>query len=306
MTPLWPKKSTFPAIPNQDVTSAAKGVNPLREVLRIVLFTPCADHAGLSGGKLLNHIRNRFARLALAGLACGLVATGVHAQDRGPRVLPPAAIDWAAVGRNYNPDVAGKALSAPGFREKTRALDSTTLPVLLPDGSAPVSTSGLIFSSFGDVYDITLPQPAANLGVTLSGTRVSVALDPGSLYRRKPDKVTIGGQPQAVYILQTEEGWLASFNRYGVDYTVTVGCGDDAQSRPYCANDSYIRQVTSSLSEVVLGAQAARAFTAAGGNKRRTEPPARVNAGALKAGGAKLKEAAATAAKRAAAGSTKP
>ncbi len=203
--------------------------------------------------------------MALAVFHGSLAQNGLTQAAVQPQVLPPAAIDWTAVSRDYNPNRAAVAMRAPGLRQDQKEVDSTNLPILMPDGSAPGTTTDLVFSSFGDVYDITLNEPVANLGVVLSGTRASVRVAAGTFYPRTPDQVTIGGTPQAVFFLQTEEGWMASFNRYGVDYTVTVGCGDDAQSKPYCTDDTYIRKLTASLSNVVLGARAERAAYDAGG-----------------------------------------
>ena len=217
-----------------------------------------------------------FAGAAVAGFS-GLAQNAFTQASNQPQALPPSRIDWAAVSRDYNPNRAAVAMRAPGLRGDQKDVDNTDLPILMPDGSAPGTTTDLTFSSFGDVYDITLNEPVANLGVVLSGTRASVRVAGGTFYPRQPDQIMIGGSPQAVFFLQTEEGWMASFNRYGVDYTVTVGCGDDAQSKPYCADDSYIRKLTASLNNVVLGARAERTFYANGGNGKPTQVPVNPN-----------------------------
>lgn len=211
------------------------------------------------------------AAVALAVILGGGIVVSPQAQDASPRTLPPAAIDWKTLSRVYNPGVAAKSRATRGLRARNDQVDNTTLPILLPDASTGVSRDGLAFTSLGDVYDINLPQPVKGLTVLLSGTRVFVASQPGMFRGVKFDQVNMGGQPVEVLFSETEDGWTASFSRFGMAYGIEVIC-DEADAMNYCKDSTYIRKIASGMTEIVLGAQAEREFTAAtGGNT--TQPP---------------------------------
>ena len=193
------------------------------------------------------------ATVAAVALAAVTGATALQGKAQtGDGTMPPATIDWNHVP--YNPAVAAK--STQGVRGMVAArddVDRTMLPILLPDASTGVDRSALNFSSEGDVYDINLPQATPGLRVLLSGNRVYVPVEPGTLKGIKYDRVVMGGQVVNALIQRTEDGWLASFMRFNVSYTVEVIC-DEAPAEGYCADDAYIRKVTSGMTEVVLGA----------------------------------------------------
>ncbi|ESQ91703.1 hypothetical protein ABAC460_05025 [Asticcacaulis sp. AC460] len=209
--------------------------------------------------------------LVLAVLLTGSV-TAPQAQDAGPPpTLPPAAIDWKTLSRVYNPGIAAKTRATRSLRARTDQVDATTLPILLPDASTGVSRDSLAFTSLGDVYDINLPQPVKGLSVLLSGTRVFVAASPGMVKGVKFDQVDMGGQQVEVLFSQTEDGWTASFSRFGMAYTIDVIC-DEEPATGYCQDSSYIRKIAAGMTEVVLGARAEREWIAATGGNTTTPP----------------------------------
>ncbi|ESQ76358.1 hypothetical protein [Asticcacaulis sp. AC402] len=212
------------------------------------------------------------AAVALAVMLGGGIAVSPQAQDAAPRVLEPAPIDWKTLSRVYNPGVAAKSRGTRGLRVRNEQVDTTTLPILLPDATTGVSRDGLAFMSLGDVYDVNLPQPVKGLTVLLSGTRVFVASQPGMFKGVKFDQVNMGGQPVEALFSQTEDGWMASFSRFGMSYTIEVICDADA-AMSYCADSAYIRKIAAGMTEVVLGAQAEREFVAATGGGNTTQPP---------------------------------
>jgi len=52
--------------------------------------------------------------------------------------------------------------------------------------------------------------------------------------------------PDALRVSATEFGQVASFNRYGAAYSVTLEC-DDPQTDPRCADDVLVRRLARSL-----------------------------------------------------------
>lgn len=193
--------------------------------------------------------------LASAGL--GFFASGGGAQEAplAARDQQRARVQWDKV--QYVPP--SRRFTAVLFDPRSQFpktsigdLDRTTLPILLPDGTTGVDLSGLNLSSEGDVYDIRLPQSTPGLRVLLSGSRVFVPVEPGTLSRQKFDRVVIGGEVVPALFNRTEDGWLASFSRFGMSYTVEVIC-DLGPAENYCKDDSYARKVTSGMTQVVLG-----------------------------------------------------
>ena len=205
----------------------------------------------------------------LAAIAVVLVfARSPQAQDQpqGPGILAPAPVQWNQVDTDYNRDAAAKAQRNKGFLANPKEFSTTPIPILLPDADSDITTANLVFYSFQDGYDINMPQAVPGLKVLLSGNRVFVQADKGTLSQIKYDRVIINGgagsQAQPVIFSQTEDGWLAGFARYGMSYTAEMTC-DSPQAMPYCQSDAYIRSVASSLDTVVLSQRALRDFSAA-------------------------------------------
>lgn len=211
---------------------------------------------------------SQLAYTVTAALGAVLTATGVlfavtaQTQDAGPRAMPPARIDWKAVSRDFNYNIEANAQYSRPLRPGQPEVDNTNIPILLPDAASGVSTNGLIFYSLGDVYDINIPQPTPGLTVLLSGNRVFVPVEAGTLSRTKYDTVNIGGADVPVLIEKTEDGWLASFSKYGMSYTAEVTCGSP-QAMATCEKPDYVIKLTQSLTTVVLGAKSLRVFLSA-------------------------------------------
>ena len=217
-----------------------------------------------------------------------IFARSPQAQDQpqGPGVLPPAQVQWDQVGNDYNMYVSAKAERNKGFLSNPKEFNVTPIPILLPDADSDITSQDLVFYSFPDGYDINMPQSVPGLKVLLSGNRVFVQADKGTLSQIKYDRVIVnngsGGQVQPVIFSQTEDGWLASFARYGMSYTAEVTC-DSPQAMSYCQNDAYIRTVASSLDTVVMGQRALRDFNAAqNGGQNNVSRPTRIDPNALK------------------------
>ncbi len=211
------------------------------------------ENAGIGGAVNGNRLRIAMS-VALAATMAGIAGFALQgqAQDNGPRVLPPAGIDFKTMSRDYNGDSAALARRQPGMRNAAKDVAITPIPILLPGNGSPVTLDGMVYYSFEGGYDINLPQNVPGLKVMLSGNDTYVAAE-GAIPPVKGDRVKLdNGQVEPVIIQQSEDGWLASFTRYGVSYTAEMTCETQA-AQSYCANDSYIRSVTASLTTVVVG-----------------------------------------------------
>ncbi len=148
--------------------------------------------------------------------------------------------------------------AAPALAPK--ALDATRLPVLLP--SDPVQKAKAKMVTFGEAYSISVP-PKDGLSIAYSGTTSFAPLpkdksDQLKAERNRPSAKSFAasGLPDDLKITRTEDGWTASFTRFGVLYSVDILC-EDLQA-PNCKDDKAIRKAVEELRDVVLG-QAARA-----------------------------------------------
>lgn len=156
-------------------------------------------------------------------------------------------MDWqaaAVASRRY----ANQAPALAGSLDQG-AVDRTRVPILLLADTAIMK--GARIYSFGDLYTVTADIPGG--GVSLSGTTTTVKA-------AKPLNVTAG--VEGLVLQRTVDGYLASFNRYGVLYTAEVRC--DSPSDDRCRSETYVRQLVAKSSVVVLG-KAARQAAGLGG-----------------------------------------
>ena len=176
--------------------------------------------------------------------------------------LPPAKVQWSSALRQIaTQDQNAKTQTLVGaFAAKLQkpALDQIRLPVILPRNGAAISAARAKLLSFGDAYALNLPQDQG-VQITVYGNRSFVPADAGAISRRPMQRLL--NVAENVAVEQTEDGWTATFERYGVVYTVDVSC-DDIKS-PACASDAYLRNAVSSFSDVTLGAQAQAEASAA-------------------------------------------
>ncbi len=170
--------------------------------------------------------------------------------------LPPAPVQWSpAVSLSDRIQSVAK----PGSlitRLPRPQLDAIRLPVILPRSTGPIRSAAVKLISFGDAYSMNLPQDEDPLHkgtqITVYGTRTFVPADQGALSVRPITRVT--GMAEDVRITQMEDGWTASFTRFGVVYSIDVTC-DQIKSSD-CQNDGYIRKAIADFADVAVGAQA--------------------------------------------------
>jgi hypothetical protein len=168
------------------------------------------------------------------------------AAQRLPR---PPSVDWqGAVGGARRSAGAAENLG----KLDREAIDRTQVPILLPTTPGLIATARIY--SFGDYYSITADLPGA--GVSLTGTTSVVTLPAKS-------RLTLDSSaPELLTIQRTVDGQLASFQRYGVLYTVEVRCDDPKD--PRCRSEALVRQIIGAATTVVLG-KAARQAAGLGG-----------------------------------------
>ena len=162
----------------------------------------------------------------------------------------PAKVQWsAALSQSARMQQVRKPNNL-ALRLPKAQLDKVRLPVLLPREGI-ISTINPRLMSFGDAYALNLPQ-AKGTQITMYGNRSLVAADKGAISSRPIAK--IAGVPEDIRISQIEDGWTATFTRYGVVYSIDVSC--DAIDSPDCQNDGYIRKAIAQFDDVTLGADA--------------------------------------------------
>ena len=203
----------------------------------------------------------RFPEICLAVAVTYVAGTGyaqAQAQpDPGvthPTVMPDADIDWAGVAKTFSPEQEQSFDRLDGFVAQQRAFDATALPILMPGPRSGISLSRMTFSSFGDAYGMALPQPRSDSDVTIviTASRSFIAAAQGTIDPGQFDTLTVGGQSLPATIEPTEDGWTASFERYGALYSVDIDCGNQGADSP-CKDSNYIRQVVYNLDEIALG-----------------------------------------------------
>ena len=165
-------------------------------------------------------------------------------------IAAPAKVQWSAA---LTQSARMQQIRKPNnlaLRLPRAQLDKVRLPVLLPHEGI-ISTVNPRLMSFGDAYALNLPQ-AKGTQITMYGNRSLVAADKGAISSLPVAR--IAGVPEDIRISQTEDGWTATFSRYGVVYSVDVSC--DTIDSPDCQNDGYIRKAIAQFDDVTLGADA--------------------------------------------------
>lgn len=166
------------------------------------------------------------------------------------RPQAPAKVQWSSAKNRANQMKSARRPNSLAARLPKQTLDKTRLPVLLPREGV-IATDKARMVSFGDAYALNMPQ-AKGMQVTMYGNRTFVAGNKGAVSARPVQK--LAGVVEDVRITQMEDGWTATFTRYGVVYSLDVTC-DDIKA-PDCVTDGYIRQAIAQFDDVTLGAQA--------------------------------------------------
>jgi hypothetical protein len=185
------------------------------------------------------------------------------------KVEAPAKVDWSAAMKQARqspqPLLAKQAPTDPKAAQQRQAapiqglmarlpkeqINKTRLPLLMPKAGGMMKIDQAKMVSFGDAYSLNLPQDKG-MQLTLMGNRSLIKADKGALMSKARTKVA--GVIEDVRITQLEDGWTASFRRFGVVYTVDLLC-DDVDS-PNCLTDTYIRRAVADLSDVAMGTEA--------------------------------------------------
>lgn len=168
--------------------------------------------------------------------------------------MAPAKVDWqAAMNRDDQMQKQARVSSDIKSRLPRQQLDKTRLPVILPRAGGVVDTAKAKMMSFGDAYALNMPQPQKpGVQVTVYGNRTFIPSDSGAVSKRPFAR--LAGVAEDIRIGQMEDGWTATFTRFGVVYSIDVTC--DSMSDPDCATDAYIRNVITQMDDVTMGAEA--------------------------------------------------
>ncbi len=220
----------------------------------------------------MTHSRNNWKQAALIGALAGAFVTAqmVHAQSQTAtaagttarpvaarpapillrRALPPAPVQWQAALQTQARNIQSRRPDSLALKLPKAQLDQIRLPVVLPRAGL-LDTAKAKLLSFGDAYALNMPQPKGKQ-LTMYGNRTFVQADKGAISSRPVIK--LAGVPEDIRMSQTEDGWTATFTRYGVVYTLDLSCDDTAS--PDCASDSYLRKAIAEFTDVSVGAQA--------------------------------------------------
>ena len=209
----------------------------------------------------------------------------------GLQALPPAAIDWNAVARDYRNSTANAVKAVPSFRRHAKQLDAVQIPVLLPHAGPNMNTTDMVFIPGVHTYTVSLPDPTApGVHIAVSGDSVYVQVAPGTIVTNAVANVPINGQAQKIIVTPTESGQLATFTRYGIVYTVEVDCDTPDTAAKFCDGNGYIQQVIGGMTDVVLGAPAERTMRANAKTPIDQGPPPPTTADLEKAAAAKARQ----------------
>ncbi|MGN6364618.1 hypothetical protein [Asticcacaulis taihuensis] len=166
------------------------------------------------------------------------------------RPLPPAPVQWQAVLDRLARIRASRQGPGVVARLVKSELDKTELPVLLPREGV-LDTAKARLMSFGDAYALDLPQPKG-VHIMAYGNRTFLPAPAGAVSRRPITRLK--DVAEDIRITQMEDGWTATFSRYGMVYSLDVSCDDTAA--PECRTDGYLKTVITQFDDVGLGARA--------------------------------------------------
>jgi len=166
------------------------------------------------------------------------------------KVLPPAPVQWQAAQQTQARNAEVRRPDSLALKLPKAQLDQIRLPVVLPRAGV-IDTAKARLLSFGDAYALNLPQ-AKGTQLTMYGNRSFVQADSGAISSRP--KIRLAGVPEDIRISQIEDGWTATFTRYGVVYSIDLSCDDSAS--PDCKSDAYLRKAIAEFTDVSIGAQA--------------------------------------------------
>jgi hypothetical protein len=205
------------------------------------------------------HYNSRWSLAALAVMVALATPVITEAQalqgGNGPPVLqrnplPPAPVQWQAVLDQIARVRASRKGPGVVARLVKSELDKTDLPVLLPrEGLIESAKAKLI--SFGDAYALDLPQ-SKGVHITAYGNRTFLQAPAGAISRRPVTR--LAGVVEDIRITQMEDGWTATFTRYGMVYSLDVSCDDAASVE--CKTDGYLKTVITQFDDVGLGSRA--------------------------------------------------
>ncbi len=182
-------------------------------------------------------------------------ATNAAVKPTGPillrKAMAPARVQWSTAIAQANRMKTVRPTNNFASRLPKLTVDRTRLPVILPREGGIIDTAKAKMVSFGDAYALNLPQ-AKGLQITMYGNRSFVPTDKGAISSRPVQK--LAGVAEDIRISQMEDGWTATFTRYGVVYSLDVSC-DDINS-PDCKTDAFNRQAIAQFDDVTVGADA--------------------------------------------------
>lgn len=174
------------------------------------------------------------------------------------RPMKSATVNWKAVRAEQQKETQAAPQQGqkqarrvnPASRLQKPELDKTRLPVVLPREGGLIDASKARMMSKGNAYAITMPQPSG-MKITTFGHRSRVQGDKGAV-TAKPF-ASVQGMKEAVQITRMEDGWTATFERFGVVYSIDLLCDNDVAD---CQSDAFIRKAVAEFSEVALGTEA--------------------------------------------------
>ena len=177
-----------------------------------------------------------------------------------PPAFHLAPVDWQGVGSLVRKFRATHGLPHPILAHLSKPdIDKTRLPILFPRIGSKIETASARLFSFGDAYSLNLPQrPGVTLIMYGHRSLVEAARTKIATFKRS----RVAGMKEDAVISKTEDGWSASFARFGIAYTLDLSCDDDAAVE--CKDDRYLRQSVAAFEDVHLGDAASKEAQASG------------------------------------------
>lgn len=158
-------------------------------------------------------------------------------------------VEWKSVMQKVEADERVKKVSANIQKLDKAVLNKTTIPVLMPRDGSMVNATKARLMSVGEAYALNMPQPDG-LKVVMFGNKSMIEGEQGSVTAKPFAKVT--NMTESVQITRLEDGWTATFERYGVVYALDVLC--DVET--ICQDDSKIKAMLSTFSDIAIGQSA--------------------------------------------------